>query len=357
MPVIEISKIGRRGAKNDITDVAGIRVGHHHRIGDGWLTGTTVIIPPSGSVASVDVRGGGPSTRETDALDPTTLTNAVHAICLSGGSSYGLGAADGVVRRLEAQGIGFPVGVEPHMVVPIVPAACLFDIIGGGEFTNRPDASFGEAAFDAASDDALEQGNVGAGTGAHAGELKGGIGSASVVLPSGVTVAALVALNSGGNVVDLATGEPYGVRYGLPGEFSFLVRPRPSELNDPATPTVAAPRNTVLVVVATDAALTKTECRRVAMATHDGLARSITPVHCMTDGDVVFALSTQSVPLVERGSQSIIATDTSRLGGLEEIMAAGANVVTRAVVHAALAATSTPGMTSYFDRYPSARAK
>lgn len=357
MPAIEIAKIGHAGARNDITDVPGIRVGHYQKIGDGWLTGTTVIIPPLGTVGSVDVRGGGPSTRETDALDPTTLTNAVHAICLSGGSSFGLAAADGVMRRLEANGVGFQVGLEPHMVVPIVPSACLFDLIGGGEFTNRPDATFGEAAFDAASENATAQGNVGAGTGGHAGDLKGGIGSASVVLPNGVTVAALVALNSGGNVVDLETGELYGVRYRLPGEFSSLGTPQMGRPNDPTASAVAAPRNTVLVVVATDAALTKTECRRVAMSAHDGLARSITPVHCMTDGDVVFALSTQSVPLVDGATQDIITTDAHRQRGLDEIMAAGANVVTRAIVHAALAATSTPGMTAYFDRYPSARIK
>jgi len=358
MPVIEIGQIGRAGPRNDITDVAGIHVGHYQRIGDGWLTGTTVIIPPSGTVGSVDVRGGGPSTRETDALDPTTLTGAVHAVCLSGGSSYGLAAADGVMRRLEANGVGFHVGSEPHMVVPIVPAACLFDLIGAGEFTKRPDATFGEAAFDAASENPVPQGNVGAGTGGHAGHLKGGIGSASVVLPNGVTVAALAALNSGGNVVDLETGELYGARYGLSGEFSSLVAPRAGLTGDAAaakTAAVAAPRNTVLVVVATDATLTKTECRRVAMSAHDGLARSITPVHCMTDGDVIFALSTQSVPVSDGAGQDIIVTDSRRAYQLDEIMAAGANAVTRAIVHAALAATSTPGMTAYLDRYPSAR--
>jgi putative pantetheine hydrolase len=353
MPEIEIGKIGRTGPRNDITDVAGIRVGHYQRIGDGWLTGTTVIIPPSGTVGSVDVRGGGPSTRETDALDPTTLTDAVHAVCLSGGSSYGLAAADGVMRRLGEDGVGFHVGSEPHMVVPIVPAACLFDLIGGGDFTKRPDATFGEGAFDAASGNPVAQGNVGAGTGGHAGHLKGGIGSASVVLPSGVTVAALVALNSGGNVVDLETGELYGARYGFPGEFSSVVAPRAKLTGDgdakPAA--IATPRNTVLVVVATDAALTKTECRRVAMAAHDGLARSITPVHCMTDGDVIFALSTQSVPASGGADQDI--TDSRRAYQLDEIMAAGANAVTRAIVHATLAATSTEGMTAYLDRYPS----
>jgi putative pantetheine hydrolase len=355
MPVIEIRQISHVGPRNDITDIAGIRVGHYQRIGDGWLTGTTVILPPAGTVASVDVRGGGPSTRESDALDPTTLTGEVHAVCLSGGSSYGLATADGVMRRLEANGVGFRVGLEPHMVVPIVPSACLFDLIGGGEFAKRPDATFGEAAFDAASDGPVAQGNVGAGTGGHAGNLKGGIGSASVVLPSGVTVAALAALNSGGNVADPETGEIYGVRYGLPDEFISLATPSAADLTAAKASVAASPRNTVLVVVATDAALTKTECRRVAMSAHDGLARSITPVHCMTDGDIIFALSTRSVPLAGDAIQDIIVADSNRPHQLDEIMAAGANAVARAIVHAVLAATSTMGMTAYLDRYPSAR--
>jgi L-aminopeptidase/D-esterase-like protein len=163
MPVIEISQIGVRGSRNDLSDVAGIRVGHHHRIGEGWLTGTTVVTAPNGCVGGVDVRGGGSSTRETDLLAPTTLVDVVHALCLSGPSSCGLAAADGVMERLESFGIGLRVGEDERMVVPIVPAACLFDLRGVEEFTNRPDASFGCAAFDDASTQIVKQDNVGAG--------------------------------------------------------------------------------------------------------------------------------------------------------------------------------------------------
>ncbi len=341
-----------RGSNNDLTDVAGIRVGHYQRSDDGWLTGTTVVVPPPGTVGSVDVRGGGPSTRETDALSPTTLVDQVHAVCLSGGSSYGLAAASGVMDCLAERSIGFPVGPESHMVVPIVPAACLFDIVGRGNFHQRPDASFGRAAFEAATGQPVAQGNVGAGTGGLAGFLKGGLGSASVVLPNGVTVAALAAVNCGGNVVNLATGELYGAAFGLGDEFAHVVAPSPEDCARARDALdESRPRNTVLVVVATDADLTKSEACRVSMAAHDGLARAITPVHCLTDGDVVFTLATQQVPLSDGHVRSLSA---DRVRELDAVMAAGANAVTRAVVHAVLSATSAAGWPSYFDRYPSA---
>ena len=356
MPVIEIGQMGVIGHKNDLTDVAGITVGHHQRVGDGWLTGTTVVVAPAGTVGGVDVRGGGPSTRETDALAPTTLASHVNALCLSGGSSYGLAAADGVMGLLEERKIGLAVGTQEHQVVPIVPAACLFDIVGGGEFTNRPDASFGRAALENARD-VVTQGNVGAGTGARAGGLKGAIGSASVVLANGVTVAALVALNSGGNVVDPQSGELYGRRYALANEFAGLALPTAEEVAA-AKPWLTGPRsrNTVLVVLATDAALTKAECCRIAMAAHDGLARAITPVHCMTDGDVVFSLATGAVQLPDEPRNAGIAAGTARPYQLDLVMAAGANAVTRAVVHAVLAANGVGAVPSYLDLYPSARA-
>lgn len=355
MPVIEIDDVAARGPKNDLSDVQGIRVGHHQRIDEQWLSGTTVILPPSGTVGSVDVRGGGPSTRETDALSPTTLVSSVDAICLSGGSSYGLAAADGVMRLLEERRTGLRVGPDASHVVPIVPAACLFDIVGGGAFASRPDASFGRHALEAA-DTNFAQGTVGAGTGARAGGLKGGIGSASVVLENGVTVAAMVALNSGGNIVDPRTGELYGRRYGLSGEFDDLSLPNAQDV-DLAREWLKGPRarNTVLMVVATDAALTKSECCRIAMAAHDGLARAVTPVHCMTDGDVVFSLATGAVELPQGAGHGVITTDSSRPEQLDVLMAAGANAVTRAVVHAALNATGVRNIPSYLDVYPSAR--
>ncbi len=356
MPIIEISSIGVQGPKNNLTDVKGIRVGHFQKIGDGWLSGTTVVVPPPGTIGSVDVRGGGPSTRETDALGPTTLVTSVNAVCLSGGSSYGLAAADGVMQLLEGRHTGLQVGSDENQVVPIVPAACLFDIIGGGAYTNRPDASFGRAALEAATADVV-QGTVGAGTGARAGGLKGGIGSASVVLENGVTVAALVALNSGGNVVDPRTGELYGRRYGFEREFDHVITPSPQNASS-AREWLSGPRarNTVLVVVATDASLTKSESCRVAMAAHDGLARAITPVHCLTDGDVVFSLATGTVTLPEGPGDGVITTASSRPEHLDIVMAAGANAVTRAVVHATLSATTALNIPAYFDVYPTARA-
>jgi putative pantetheine hydrolase len=345
------------GAHNDLTDVAGILVGHHHRRGRGWLTGTTVVIPPRGTVGSVDVRGGGPATRETDALAPTALVATVDAICLSGGSAYGLATADGVMEWLAARGVGFPVGPSAYEVVPIVGTAALFDLGAGGLFANRPDASWGAAAAGSATRRRIRQGCVGAGTGARSGlrtglPLKAGLGSASVVLPGGLTVAALVAVNPGGSVVDPGTGELYGARFGLPGEFADLRRPAAADLAKPgAGPAIVAwppPRQTVLAVVATDAGLTKGECNRLAVAGHDGMARAIRPIHGMADGDVVFSLAT--------GDRDLPAEPVPpRAAHVSELMAAAADAVTRAVTHGILAATAMGGLPSYFDRYPSAR--
>ena len=355
MPIIDIDSIGTPGPNNDISDVGGVVVGHHQRIEDTWLTGTTVIVPPAGSVGGVDVRGGGPATRETDALGPTTLVDNVDAICLSGGSGYGLAAADGVMSLLEERQIGFRVGPEQRHVVPIVPAACLFDIVGGGDFRHRPDASFGRAALEVAGPHVL-QGTVGAGSGARAGGLKGGIGSASVVLSSGITVGALVALNSGGNVVDPHSGVLYGLRYGLPEEFSGIRPPTTSDVEE-ARPwlTSPRPRNTVLMVVATDAALSKSEACRVAMSAHDGLARAVTPVHCMTDGDVAFCLATGARELPITAEPDLLVTTSNRAEQLDRVMAAAANVVTRAIVHAVLRATGSGNIRTYLDLFPSAR--
>ena len=367
------------GPHNDLTDVAGVRVGHHDRRGRGWLTGTTVVLVPEGTVGSVDVRGGGPSTRETDALAPTALVEVVHAVVLSGGSSYGLAAATGVMEWLAARHIGFPVGPAPGEVVPIVPAACLFDLGAGGRFESRPDAAFGTAAATAASPRRFRQGGVGAGTGAHAGALKGGIGSASVVLAGATTVAALVAVNPGGSVVDPATGELWGARYLLAGEIPGLRRPSAADLQaaradgyvdlrarrrpPPSTGRRAgsaegkpAPaRNTVLAIVATDADLSKGECARLATAGHDGMARAIRPVHMMTDGDVVFSVATGARRRPEASSEGLIDPAATRAGQLSALMDAAADCVARSVVHAVVAARSAGGMLSYLDRYPSAQ--
>ncbi|MFV0309984.1 MAG: P1 family peptidase [Desertimonas sp.] len=346
----------RPGPRNAITDVDGIKVGHHQRTGRGWLTGTTVVIPPVDTVGGVDVRGGGPGTRETELLHPENMVQRVDAICLSGGSAYGLAAATGVVDWLAERGRGLPIGSHPEAIVPIVPAAVLFDLGLGGRFDARPDATFGYRAANVARGGVVKQGGVGAGTGAHAGGLKGGMGTASAVLDNGITVAALVAANPGGSPVDPRTGELWGARYGLEGEFDHLRRPRAAEARSfrDAPPTRPA-LNTTLAVLATDARLDNAECQRLAMAGHDGMARSVSPIHMYTDGDVVFSLATGAVEVPDvRHDGGVIRPEHTRVGQLGLLFAAGADCVARAIVHAVLAATSAGGLDSYLARFPSA---
>ncbi|GAY08979.1 P1 family peptidase [Pseudonocardia sp. N23] len=321
------------GRHNDITDVAGIRVGHAQVEDEGALSGTTVVLaPPGGAAAGVDVRGAAPGTRETDLLDPRNTVDKVHAIVLGGGSAYGLDAASGVMARLEAAGIGFAV---PGGVVPIVPAAVLFDLGRGGRFDARPGAEHGAAAFDAATAGPVVQGVVGAGTGAVAGGLKSGIGAASAVLPDGTVVAALIAVNAVGSPADLATGALHGARHGLDGEFD-LPEPGPAAAAAVAAAlgrhTGRAGTATTIGVLATDATLDKAGCSRLATMGHDGLARSLSPVHTVMDGDTLFAVATGSRPAPD-------------LPALFALHAAAADVAARAVVHAVLAATGvdTPG--------------
>lgn len=312
----------RPGLHNALTDVPGLRVGHAGVA--GGLSGVTVVLaPPAGAVGGVDVRGAAPGTRETDLLDPRNTVQRVHAVVLSGGSAYGLAAADGVMAHLEASGVGFAV---PGAVVPIVPAAVVFDLGRGGDVRARPTAATGAAACDAACDGPVEQGSVGAGTGAVAGGLKGGVGTASTLLGSGAVVAALAVVNAAGSAVDPGTGQLLGARLGWAGEF-------PAGSADAAALRAAAgaaPRPgpgtaTTLAVVATDLTLDKAGCARLATMGHDGLARALSPVHTVFDGDVVFALSTASRPAPGPPE-------------LWELHAAAADVVTRAVVHGVLAA-------------------
>lgn len=344
------------GGRNDLTDVAGMAVGHHQRTGRGWLTGTTVVLPPPGTVGGADVRGGGPATRDTDALAPTTMVEHVHAVCFTGGSAYGLDAAGGVMTWLEEQGRGFRVGEEPGRVVPIVPTAAVFDLGVGGRFTNRPDASFGRRAAAAARAWPARQGTVGAGTGTHAGRLKGGVGSASAVTAGGVTVGALVVVNSAGGVLDDRTGDLWGARLGLDDEFGPLRRPTRAESaafgNDPAG---SAPFNTTLAVLATDARLSKPECVRLAGAGHDGLARAISPVHGYTDGDIVIGLAAGGTQLAETADDGYLRPTSSRFTELGQLFAVAADAVSRAIVHAVLHATSAGGLASYTDQFPSSR--
>ena len=284
----------QRGPTNSLTDVAGLRVGHASQRGDGWLTGTTVVLTPAGgAVAGVDVRGGGPGTRDTDLLDPRNMVERVHAVVLTGGSAFGLSAVDGVMGRLFAAGIGLTVG-GPGQVVPIVPGAVVFDLGRGGDFATHPGPELGAQAHDAASAGPVQTGVVGAGTGSVAGGLKGGVGSASAVLDDGTTVGALVVVNAVGSCVDPETGQLYALRFGLPGEFPTLRAPEASEVAAARAGAAGARQAlaTTIGVLATDATLTKAQCARVSGIAHDGMARAIRPVHTMFDGDTVFTLST-----------------------------------------------------------------
>ncbi|MFG2568169.1 P1 family peptidase [Streptomyces sp. NPDC048567] len=337
-----------------LTDVHGLRVGHARVPGEGALTGTTVVLAPEGGVvAAVDVRGGGPGTRETDALDPRNLVQRIDAVVLTGGSAYGLDAASGVMAWLEERGRGVRVGADPAQVVPVVPAACVFDLGRGGDWRARPDAATGRAAVEdaarAAEGAAVAEGCVGAGTGAVAGQLKGGVGTASVLLLSGLTVGALVVVNAAGSVLDPRTGVLFG-EYG--GEEPAVAPP--SEVHEAARRRLAQargtdarpPLNTTLAVVATDAALTRAQAQKLAGTAHDGLARAIRPVHLMTDGDTVFALAT--------GRRDLDAEDPVALNPL---LAAGAEAVARAIVKAVRAAKGVRGgdgggtFPSYGDLY------
>jgi L-aminopeptidase/D-esterase-like protein len=327
---------------NSITDVAGVLVGHHQRVGDGWATGTTVVLTPAGAVGGVDCRGGAPGTRETDLLAPQNLVPLVHGVCLSGGSAYGLAAADGVMRWLGERNHGFPAGAAPHEVVPIVPAAVLFDL-PMSDWGNRPDSSFGYAACEAATAERPAEGSVGAGTGAKAGSLKGGLGTASTMAGE-FTVGALAAVNPFGEVIDLGTGWPHAMEAAT--EFGLTVPGVPGKLDQQTGP----PFNTVIGVVAVDAALTKAECGRLASAAQDGLARAVRPAHSMFDGDTVFALATgarELAPVIE-GAYGAIA----RAAALDKLCAAAADVFARSVVRGVLAATAVGPLPAYRDAWP-----
>jgi len=317
-----------------IADVPGVLVGHHQRLGGGWATGTTVVLVPGGATGAVDQRGGAPGTRETNLLEPENLVQRVNAVCLSGGSAYGLAAADGVMRWLAERNLGFPVGAQPYEVVPIVPAAVLFDL-PRSSWGNRPDADFGYAACEAAAD-TVASGTVGAGAGAVVGSLKGGIGTASEVVGE-VTVGAIAAVNAAGEAVDFATGRAFAGDHEVDGEFGVRWPDRPGEV-----PGRRTDLNTTIGVVACDAALTKAEARRLAVAAQDGLARAVRPAHSMFDGDTVFALATGGRELPgEPGSFALAAR-------------AAARVFARAMVHGLLSATSAAEVPAYRDVWPEA---
>ena len=283
----------RPGHRNSITDIAGLRVGNaeDHAI----KTGVTVLTANAPFTAAVHVMGGAPGTRETDALAPDRLVQEVDALVLAGGSAFGLDAAGGVAEELRACGRGFAVG---NARVPIVPAAILFDLLNGGdkEWSGNPYAALGRSAFAAAGQD-FALGTAGAGTGATTATLKGGLGSASLVLPSGHTVGALVAVNALGaaNVGDTAHfwAAPFeiGSEFGNAGHAA--IHP-----DDTCRIKSIQPREaTSIAIVATDAVLSKTEATRLAVAAHDGIARALIPSHTPFDGDLVFAAATGNRPL------------------------------------------------------------
>ncbi len=269
-------------SKSAITAVRGIEVGHAQN--QGALTGCTVILCRKGAVAGVDVRGGAPGTRETDLLNPINHIQKVHAILLAGGSAFGLDAASGVMRYLEEQNIGYETGIAK---VPIVPAAILFDL-NLGLTSIRPDAAMGYAAAASASSAPPREGNVGAGTGASVGKIRGmkyamksGVGTFSMNI-NGVVIGALVAVNAVGDVIDPNSGKRIaGLRSG--STLAWLKKNQTQATSS---------SNTVIGVIATNAKLTKAEATKVAQMAHDGLAQAIRPAHTMHDGDTIFALAT-----------------------------------------------------------------
>jgi L-aminopeptidase/D-esterase-like protein len=334
-----------------ITDVGGILVGHHHRLdpdaalGSGWATGTTVVLTPPGTVGGVDGRGGAPGTRETDLLDPINSVRHVDAVVLSGGSAFGLATADGVMTWLEEHGRG--VAMEGG-VVPIVPAAVIFDLPVGG-WQCRPTAEFGFAAAQSAGTD-VGIGTVGAGTGARVGVLKGGVGTASVMLESGVTVGALVAVNAAGDAVDPDTGLPW-LAYQIE-EFGLIAPPAAEIAAYADRHKELSPLNTTIAVVATDAALSPAGCRRVAVAAHDGLARTIRPCHTPLDGDTVFALATGAIEVApDPRTPASMSPETALITA---VGAAAADCLARAVLVGVLAAESAAGIPTYRDLLPGA---
>ena len=323
----------KRPPRGSLTDVEGIKVGHftHQR----RPTGCTVVLTEKGAVAGVDVRGGGPGTRETDLLRPEASVQQAHAVVLSGGSTYGLATADGVLRYLEQKGVGFRVS---GAVVPIVPAAVLFDL-SVGDPSIRPDAAGGFQAAESASGGPVLQGSVGAGAGATVGKLfgiqramRGGLGSASIKLPGGLVVAALVAVNALGDIVDPEDGKLlagartedgkgladtlHQIRQGI-----AIASPSPGE-------------NTTLGVVAANVDWTKAQATKVAQMAHDGLARTIRPAHMPFDGDTIFALGTGGTEVdanllgcigalaADVTAQAVVAA-VSRTAGIEGLPAAG----------------------------------
>ena len=342
------------GPANHLGDIDGLRVGHAEDV--AVRTGVSVVVPDAPAIVSVSVPGGGPGTRETVALQPGTLVDAAHAIVLSGGSVYGLDAASGVTAAMGAEGRGFVTGAP--VVSPIVPAAILFDLANGGDKQwgdMPPYADLGRAAY-ANIDTDFALGNAGAGYGAQAGQLKGGLGSASVAVDGAVKAAALIAANPLGSVVD-AQGrffaQPLALHMGgktageTDGDLEFGYGTKAAQAAD-ATPhplaqskMAVALGNTTIGVVGVTADLTVAEAKRVAIMAQDGLARAIRPVHTPFDGDALFVLATGQEPLAE--------DDAMRPVALAALGALAADCVARAVARGVWLADSQPDAAAYRD--------
>ncbi len=330
--------MSRPGKRNLITDVAGLRVGNAHDA--NARTGVTVILPGERAVAGVDVRGGAPATRETDLLDPTCLVGKVDAIVLSGGSTFGLDAAGGAVNWLAGQGRGFPVR---DTVVPIVPAAALFDIVNGGDKDWGDQPPYRGLAVQACGSAAAEfaLGNAGAGFGAvcMAGRLKSGLGSASAVTKDGITVGAIVAVNPFGMVTVPGQSAFWAWALEEDGEFGGLPppeKPESADLDYEMWGHLAG--QTTLAVVATDVDLNEAQAKRIAIMGHDGIARAVRPVHTPFDGDTVFCLSTAKRPLEDAAI-------------LVQIGMIAADCISRAIARAVYEAESLGGLKSYRETY------
>jgi L-aminopeptidase/D-esterase-like protein len=322
----------RPGPLNLITDVPGLSVGQAH---DGSVrTGVTVILPDVAAVCACDVRGGGPGTRETDALAGENLVEAIDAVVLAGGSVYGLAAADGVAAWLGARGRGYALSPAPGVPPsPVVPAAILYDLANGGDKAwglEPPYRRLGMAAVESAGA-SFDLGTAGAGYGARAGTLKGGTGSASILTADGITVGAIAAVNSFGSVVAPGGRTFWAAPFEIGEEFGGLgpagLRADPEDWGL-AKANPGARQNTTIACVATDVALTPAQARRVAIMAQDGLARAVRPAHAPFDGDVVFVLSTARQPLAEPANMTVM-----RIGAL------AADALARAIARGVYAAS------------------
>jgi len=325
-----------RETKGSITDVTGVKVGHS--TDKRRPTGCTVVLVEDGAVAGVDVRGGAPGTRETDLLNPENLVEKVYAVLLSGGSAFGLDAASGVMKYLEEHNIGFDVQLPNVPKVPIVPAAILFDL-DLGDPKIRPTSESGYKACQSASTGPVAEGSVGAGAGATVGKMlglkwamKGGVGTASIRLADGVVVGAIVAVNAWGDVRDPATGQIIAGARSPDGKgFANVIEKLKAGIK---LESLLPGRNTTIGVVATNVALTKAQTTKVAQMAHDGLARTVNPVHTPYDGDTIFALATGK-------------SDTQ--ANVTVIGAMAAEAMAEAVVRAVMEADGLPEIPSYKD--------